>query len=162
MSQPAFERRQIDDFTEIEQEFSERVRQIVWCAAASIDPQNQRPRTRILHPIWEGATGWISTHRHSTKSKHLAQNPYLSLAYSADPHKPVYVDCKAEFMDDLAVKQRTWNLALNTPEPVGYDPALDFISYDNPTYGVLKLTPWRVEIYTLSVGTKIWKARQHE
>lgn len=159
MSQPAFYRQHVDDFAQIEEEFTVRVRQMVWCIAASIDPQDKRPRTRILHPIWQSATGWISTHRHSTKSKHLAYSPYLSLAYGADPLKPVYIDCKAEFVDDLAVKERTWNLALSTPEPVGYDPALDFISYDNPTYGVLRLTPWRIEIYTLGVGTKIWKMR---
>src|SRR5262249_50432069 len=149
MSQPAFERQHIHDLAELSEEFSARVNQIVWCIAASVDPLDQRPRTRVLHPIWEGATGWISTHRQSTKSKHLAACPYLSLAYCADARTPVYVDCKAEFMDDLPTKERTWNLALNTPEPVGYDPALDFISYDNPTYGVLKLTPWRIEVYTL-------------
>ena len=159
MSQPAFERQHVHDFAEIQQEFSARVRHAVWCIAASIDPGDQRPRTRVLHPIWEGATGWISTHRQSTKSKHLAACPYLSLAYCTDARMPVYVDCKAEFVDDLATKERTWNLALNTPEPMGYDPALDFVSYDNPTYGVLKLTPWRIEIYTLGIATKIWKAK---
>jgi general stress protein 26 len=126
--------------------------------AASIDPQN-RPRTRVLHPIWQGATGWISTHRQSTKSKHLAHSPYLSLAYAADPFKPVYVECTAEFMDDLETKSWLWNLALNTPEPIGYNPALDFISYDNPTYGVLKLTALRIEVYSLGIGTKIWQAK---
>lgn len=156
MSNAPFYRQKIQNFAEIEQEFLERVNKAVWCVAASIEPQG-RPRTRILHPIWQGATGWISTHRHSTKSKHLAYSPYLSLAYAADTMRPVYADCKAEFVDDLSVKKWLWELALNTPEPLGYNPALDFISYDNPTYGVLKLTPWRVEVYSLGVGTKIWK-----
>ena len=158
MSDQLFYRRQVKDFAEFEAEFSERVRQAVLCVAASIEPQG-RPRTRILHPIWQGTTGWVSTHRHSMKSQHLAHSPYLSLAYAADPLKPVYVDCKAEFMDDLTSKKSVWDLALGTPEPVGYDPALDYISYDNPTYGVLKLTPWRIEVYSLGIGTKIWKAR---
>ncbi len=157
MSNVPFYRRQIADFAEIEPEFLERVQKAVLCVAASIEPHN-RPRTRILHPIWQGATGWISTHRHSTKSKHLAHNSHLSLAYAADPLRPVYVDCMAEFVDDLVVKCWFWNLALNTPEPIGYDPALDFVAYDNPTYGVLKLIPWRIELYSLGVGTKIWKA----
>ena len=61
-------------------------------------------------------------------------------------------------MDDPAVKKWLWDLALSTPDPVGYNPALDFITYDNSTYGVLRLTPWRVEVYTLGVVTKIWKA----
>jgi general stress protein 26 len=159
MSNEPFYHKNVAEFAEIEQEFSGRGQKAVWCVAASIEPQG-RPRTRILHPIWQGSIGWISTHRHSTKAKHLAHSPYLSLAYAADPMKPVYVDCTAEFIDDLVVKKWLWDLALSTPEPVGYDPALDFISYDNPTHGVLKLTPWRIEVYTLSVGTKIWKAKQ--
>lgn len=152
----AFYRTKIQDFAEIEQEFRERVTKAVLCVAASIEPEN-RPRTRVLHPIWQGATGWVNTHRHSTKSKHLAHNPHLSLAYAADGLNPVYVDCTAEFIDDMNVKKWLWELTLNAPPPVGFDPALDFITYDNPTYGALKLTPWRIEVYSLGKGTKIWK-----
>ena len=82
---------------------------MVWCSAATIDSQ-QRPRSRILHPIWEGAVGWIGTNRNSYKAQHLAQNPYVSLAYITDLFKPVYVDCSAVWVDDLAEKQRIWEL----------------------------------------------------
>ena len=57
----------VENFAEIETEFIERVHSIVWCSVATIDSR-QRPRSRILHPIWEGATGWIGTHRNSHKS----------------------------------------------------------------------------------------------
>lgn len=154
---------EIHSFSEIADEFDRRVRAMVWCNMATIDGQS-RPRSRIVHPIWEGATGWIGTHRTSYKSRNLLNNPYVSLAYITDIHQPVYVDCRAEWIDDMDTKQRIWNLFKNTPEPVGYDPAIDFIAYDNPTFGVLKLTPWRIAIVTFPApsheeGQRIWRQR---
>ena len=71
--------RDIDTFAEIEPEFRERVDRMVWACVATIDTRN-RPSTRILHPIWEGRTGWIGTHRSSTKRLHLEHNPNVFLA----------------------------------------------------------------------------------
>ena len=82
-------------FTDIADEFLARVNKMVWCNVATIDTK-ERPRSRILHPIWQGDVGWITTRRGSPKEKHLAEHPYVSLAYIADVVKPVYVDCKAE------------------------------------------------------------------
>lgn len=152
---------EVQAFTEIAEEFNRRVRAMVWCNMATIDGQG-RPRSRVVHPIWEGATGWIGTHRGSYKSRNLLNNPYVSLAYITDIHKPVYADCRAEWVDDLAEKRRIWDLFRNTPEPVGYDPAIDFIATDNPTFVVLKLTPWRIAIVTFPApsheeGQRIWR-----
>src|SRR5947209_6972856 len=132
-------------FAEIETEFIQRVHSTVWCSAATIDSK-QRPRSRILHPIWEGSTGWIITHRDSHKAGHLVKNPYVSLAYIKDTMKPTYVDCLTEWVEDVAQKQRIWDLFKNTPQPLGYDPAQDFISPDHPRCGLLKLIPWRLEL----------------
>lgn len=150
----------VENFKEIETEFIKRVQDAVICNAASIDLQN-RPRSRVLHPIWEGTTGWVGTHRHSHKSKHLANNPSLSLAYIKDVMKPVYVDCKTEWIDDDETKQRIWDLFKNTPEPVGYDPAETFGKLDE-NFGVLKLTPWRIELVTFpspsyEEGVQVWR-----
>lgn len=153
----------VENFADIEAEFIKRVEAIVWCGATTIDSQ-QRPRSRILHPIWEGSTGWIGTHRNSHKSKHLAQNPYMSLSFIniKDVMNPVYVDCKAEWVDDRETKQRIWNLFKNTPEPVGYDPSTTFGSVDDENFGVLKLTPWRIELVSFpspsyEEGVKVWR-----
>ncbi len=135
----------VENFAEIEPEFSARVRAMVWCSAATVDA-HCRPRSRILHPIWVGAAGWIGTNRSSYKAKHLARNPFMSLAYVSQPSKPVYVDCTVEWIDDLAEKQRIWNLFKSTPEPVGYDPTSTFISPDHADFGLLKLTPWRIAL----------------
>jgi general stress protein 26 len=152
----------VSTFAEIENEFIARVNARVWCSVATVDTHN-RPRSRVLHPIWEGSTGWILTHRHSHKSKHLAQNPYVSLSYAQDVMKPVFVDCKAEWVDDLQEKQRIWNWFKSTPEPLGYDPAHDFITPDNATCGLLKLIPWRIDLVSFPApsfedGTRVWYA----
>jgi hypothetical protein len=152
---------QITNFSEIESEFIQRVHTMVWCSVATIDSQ-QRPRSRILHPIWEGATGWILTHPTSHKARHLAHSPYVSLAYITDVMKPVYADCTAAWIDDLDQKKRVWELFKTAPEPLGYDPAHDFITPDHEKCGLLKLTPWRIDLVSFPApsfeeGTKVWR-----
>src|SRR6476620_7354711 len=115
---------EVTHFSELEAEFTQRVCTMVWCNVATIDSK-QRPRSRILHPIWEGSTGWIATHRNSYKSSHLAHNPYVSLAYITELFKPVYVDCTAEWIEDLDQKYRIWERFKNAPPPLGFDPAPD-------------------------------------
>lgn len=137
---------EVSSFAEIEAEFTERVQRMVWCNVATID-RLDRPRSRILHPLWEGAIGWITTRRNFHKAKHLAHNPYVSLAYIADLAKPVYVDCKTTWVDDLAQKQRIWHLCKDTPPPIGFDPTPIYESYDHPNFAILQLIPWRIEIY---------------
>ena len=146
---------ELQSFSEIEEEFIKRVHHIVWCNIATIDTQN-RPRSRILHPLWEGPIGWIATRRHSHKTKHLTHNPYVSLAYVADVAKPVYVDCKAGWIDDLQQKERIWNKFKEAPPPLGYDPAPIFERPDHPNFGLLKLTPWRIELINFPGEPSIW------
>ncbi len=147
-------------FAEIEDEFMARIRRIAWCTAATVDRRG-RPRTRILHPIWEGSTGYIATGRQSHKSKHLAANPYISLSYWDPKHEQVYVDCLAGWEDDASEKRRIWELYKSTPPPLGYDPAL--IWKDGPDgadFGLLKLTPWRIELSSLVPGgaRSVWRS----
>lgn len=42
-----------------------------------------------------------------------------------------------------------WNMFLNGPEPVGYDPAL-IIGWESPTsdsYAAIRLDPWRLRVF---------------
>ena len=154
----------VTSFAEIEEDFMARVRRIAWCTVATVDAKG-RPRTRILHPIWEGTTGWIATGRHSHKEKHLAKNPYVSLSYWDPQHQQIYADCKAEWCDDAAEKRRVWDLYKNTPPPLGYDPQMIWqAGVEDPTYGLLKLAPWRIELSALGdmitgAAPRIWRAR---
>jgi len=151
----------VENFAEIETEFISRVHTMVWCVVATVDTKG-RPRSRVLHPIWEGSIGWITTHRSSHKARHLAHNPHVSLAYATDIHKPVYADCTAEWVDDLVEKRRIWDLYKNTPEPLGYDPAIEYVSPEDADFGLLKLTPWRIDLVSFPApsfaeGTRVWR-----
>ena len=153
---------EVEKFAEIEKEFIDRVHTMVWCNVATVDRQ-QRPTSRILHPLWERATGWVLTHRDSHKSRHLEQNPFVSLAYiTGDIQRPVYVDCKTEWVDEQVVKERIWNLAKSTQPPLGFDPTPDFGSSENEKFGVLRLAPWRIVLVTFpadsyEAGHRVWR-----
>lgn len=139
----------VSSFSEIETEFITRAHTAVWCSAATLDNKN-RLRSGVLHPIWEGPTGWVATGRYSLKAMHLEHNPHMSLAYLADPVKPVYADCTTEWQDDMATKQRIWDLFRSDHAPLGCDPKLFFGSVDSHGFGVLKLRPWRIEMLDIS------------
>jgi hypothetical protein len=147
------------NFDEIAAEFHERANRIVYCSVATVDGQG-RPRSRILHPIWEGNVGWITTNPASFKSRHLARNPYVSLTY-VDFVKPAYADCHAAWVTDPAEKQHVWDLCLRTPPPVGFDPGniynpVDGSTTDRIEFGVLKLTPYRITLYQWPEPLRMW------
>lgn len=145
---------EIAEFAQIEEKFRSIVDKIVWCNVCTVDRQG-RPRSRMLHPIWEGSTGWIATGRNTLKTKHLAANPFVSLTYWDPDHEQTMVECKAEWQDDPDAKTRVWELFKNTPPPMGYDLAMFWP--DGPTspeFGLLKLTPWRLEIWSLAALAK--------
>lgn len=149
-----------DAFSEIETNFIGRVHSLVLCNCATVDTRG-RPRSRILHPIWEGATGWVTTQKNTLKLKHLERNPFVSLAYIGEPFKPVYVECQAGWVEELSERQRIWTLLRNTPGPLGFDPTETWGDVADPINGLLRLTPWRIELndYTTDPPqTHIWKA----
>jgi general stress protein 26 len=152
-------------FEEIEPEFHERVRKVVWCTVATVDTKGN-PRSRVLHPMWEGRTGWIMTPRNSLKARHLATNPRVSLTYwESMAAVVVQVEAIAAWADEPSERQRIWDLFKNTPPPPGYDPG-EFWK-DGPhggTFGVLKLTPLRIElsgVAAVAAGkpySRVWRA----
>jgi general stress protein 26 len=143
----------VASFAEIEAKFNAITQRVVWCTVTTIDRQN-RPRARILHPVWEGTTGWIATGRQSHKAKHIAHNPFVSLSYWDQQHEQVMAECQAEWIDDQAAKNRLWDLLKTTPEPVGYDPSLFWKNPEDPSFGALRLTPWRLEVWSLEAMSK--------
>ena len=137
-------------FEAIESEFLRRVGRTVWCSVATVDARD-RVRTRILHPLWEGSTGWILTARQSAKAKDLAHNQTVSCAYWDQDQEQVHADCRASWEENLAEKRRLWELFKSTPPPVGYDPGLFFPGGpEDAAFGVLKLVPWRIELWSLN------------
>jgi general stress protein 26 len=147
---------EVQTFAEIRPEFMARVSQAVYCTMATVDRLN-RPRSRIMHPVWDGPTGWVISWPESHKARQLAHNPYVSLAYIHDKENPVYADCRAEWIDNLAEKQRIWELHQTLPAQLGFDPQPHYGSIHNPYYGLLKLTPWRIELAHLGGEPVIWR-----
>ena len=140
---------EVTSFEDIRADFDARVQKIVWCTVTTNDSKN-RPRTRVLHPIWEGSTGYVISGRESYKAKHLAKNPYVSVSYWSPESGLVVADCKATWEESLEEKRRVWALFKNTPMPYGYDPEMLGSKADDPASGLLVLTPWRVELHSLA------------
>lgn len=154
----------VQSFDEIRDAFNARVSRIVWATVTTVDAK-QRPRARILHPIWEGSTGWIATGRHTFKAKHIEANPYVSVSYWDPQHEQVFAECRAAWDDRVETRQHLWDLYKNTPPPLGYDPAQFFPNGpEDREFGALRLDPWRIELYSLQdliagKSPTVWRPR---
>ncbi|MBK5222572.1 MAG: pyridoxamine 5'-phosphate oxidase family protein [Acidimicrobiia bacterium] len=138
--------------------FVEMAHRIVWCTAATTDPRG-RPRTRVLHPIWEWdgeqLTGWIATSPLSPKVHDLAAMPRVSLTYWDSTHDTCTADCVAEWQTSEEALVEGWRRFAEAPEPVGYDPSI-IPPWTDPTalaFGILRLVPDRLRVMPGSVMT---------
>jgi len=52
----------------------------------------------------------VTSEGKAAKVKQLAADPFISLAFIADPFKPLYVECRAVWENDLASRQHSWDL----------------------------------------------------
>jgi general stress protein 26 len=132
-------------FAEIELEFIERAHCMVWCDMATVGPDG-RPRTRIVHPVWEGDTAWITSLRVGPKAADIDRSPFVSLAYVSDPVKPAYAECVASWVADRDERIEIWKRIAAIPEPLGYNTETMFGSYDVPNLTMLRLRPWKIRL----------------
>ncbi len=146
----------MNDLNQVAPAFLEMAHRIVWCSAATVDA-NGRPRSRILHPIWQwdgsSLVGWVATSPTPLKRAHLSYSPYMSLNYWASSHDTCVAECRATWAFDEQTRRMVWNLFSHTPEPVGYDPAI-IPGWENPTsetFVALRLEPWRLRVFPGSV-----------
>ena len=139
----------VDSFAAIEHELVDRVHRMVWCTLATVDGRG-RPRSRVVHTIWDGQVAWITTRAGTPKVADLARSSHASLAYTADLLHPVYADCLARWEDDPAIKRHVWDLFLAAPPPLGFDPSTMFAGVDDPGYGVVRFTPYRIALEDVS------------
>lgn len=137
---------------EVAPAFVEMAHKIVWASVATVDKKS-RPRSRILHPIWQWdgseLVGWIATGPTPIKRAHLENSPYVSLNYWTPDHDTCIAECRASWAFDDETRTRIWELFKSTPEPVGYDPAMIPV-WDEPTsdsFAALRLEPWRLRVF---------------
>src|SRR2546430_932458 len=115
----------MNTLTDVAPAFVAMAHRVVWCSAASVDARG-RPRSRILHPIWQwdghALLGWIGTSPTPLKRAHLAAHPYLSLSYWSPNHDHAVAECRASLTFDDDTRTMVWGLFAHGPAPVGYDP----------------------------------------
>jgi hypothetical protein len=130
----------LDDFVEI-------AHRVIWCSIATVDARG-RPRSRVLHPLWERAddasvTGWVTTRTTPLKVAHLAATPFVSCSYWSAEHDTAVAECHAAWETELDETRRVWELFRSASAPLGHDPWA--IWPDGPTSadaGLLRLRPW--------------------
>jgi hypothetical protein len=131
--------------------FVEMAHRIVWASVATVDARG-RPRSRVLHPIWEWdgerLVGWVGTGPTAIKLADLSASPYASVNYWAPTHDTCSAECGARLILDDDVRTRVWNLFKDAPAPVGYDPAIIPV-WNEPTddtFAALRLDPYRLRV----------------
>jgi hypothetical protein len=147
----------MSDLAAVAPAFVDMAHATVWATVATVD-RRARPRTRILHPIWEwdgsALVGWIATSPTPIKRAHIERSPFVSISYWAPSHDTCTADCRVEWNLDDATRTRIWDLFKNAPQPVGYDPAIVPDWKDGPLsagFAVLRLAPWHLRVFPGSV-----------
>jgi hypothetical protein len=134
---------------------------LVYCSVSTVDRAG-RPRSRVMHPIWEWdgerLTGWLAT-TPSPKLGHLAEHPFVSCAYVDSWAVAVVADSRIEQVTDDAGRARVWELLAAAPPPVGFDPgAIGVPGWDGPTapgFVVARMDPWRVQVRRVQPGVGV-------
>jgi hypothetical protein len=141
----------MSDFAQTATAFVEMAHRIVWSSASTVDAHG-RPRSRILHPIWQWdgvrLIGWIGTTPTATKRAHLNASPHMSLNYWSPSHDTCLAECRTTWALDNETRTMVWALFLNTPEPLGYNPRI-IPAWESPTcdaFAVIRLDPWRLRV----------------
>ena len=140
------------DLKTIAPAFVEMAHRIVWASAGSVDKRG-RPRTRVLHPLWQwdgtSLRGWIATGPTPMKRAQLEASPYLALNYWAPSQDTCLAECRVSWAFDDATRKEVWDRFKHAPAPVGYDPAIIPPWSGGPTspaFAVLQLEPWRLRV----------------
>jgi general stress protein 26 len=154
-------------FAAFEEEFLRFTSEIIWTTVTTVDGKG-RPRSRILHPIWQVIdglpVGWIVTGKTPVKAGHLAHNPHVACSYWSPAQNTVTIDCVASWVEGAASKRHVWDLFMSTPPPLGYDlTAFGSAGVDDPRFTPLRLDPWRIQILRFegwggNLTPRLWQA----
>ncbi|MEU2177206.1 pyridoxamine 5'-phosphate oxidase family protein [Nocardia sp. NPDC019219] len=157
----------VHEFAEPESEFNSYVGAINYATMVTVDAEN-RPRTRILIPVWENVdgrpVGWLATYRTPVKAAHLARNPHTSFSYWSPGNNSVPVEAVAVWDNSLSTKQHVWELYRRTsPRGAGYHLGNFWKSPADPSLRVLNLDPWRIQVIRgRDLRSRIWQSAAEE
>ncbi|TMR13443.1 pyridoxamine 5'-phosphate oxidase family protein [Nonomuraea turkmeniaca] len=140
----------VKSFAELEDEFDAFVGTTVYATMVTVDARN-RPRARVLIPVWERVDGrplgWLATYRTPVKAAHIAGNPHTTFSYWRPGNNSVAIDAVAAWVEDLEVKRHVWDLYRKTsPRGAGYDLGNFWRSPADPELHVLRLEPYRIQV----------------
>ena len=143
------------DLGEISAELDRRLRRTIWCAFTTVDARN-RPRTRLVHPVWNGATGWLTTRTGTPKLDDIRANTAVSCFWWDPNHEQVTIDAHATVALSQAERQRGWDECAAPPEPYGFDPATIFPDGpSDPGLTIVRLDATRIELW--GVPKQVWR-----
>ena len=154
------------ELTSLAPDFVARAHSLVYAAVATVDAAG-RPRSRVVHPVWEwdgtALVGWVAT-TPSPKLRHLDAAPWASCTYLDGPWVAAVAECHAAVVPDDATRTRVWDLFARTEPPAGFDPgAIGVPGWEAPTapgFVVLRLAPWRLQVRTVGaagVELRTWR-----
>lgn len=154
----------VESFAEVQAGFFACVQDVVYATMTTVDKYN-RPRGRVLLPIWEvrdgRPIGWIAANRTPVKVAHLANNPHTTLSYWNHRQNAVFADCTAGWVEDRDTLREVWDLyRTGSPPGVGYNPAGFWRGGPtDPAFNVIRLDPWRVQVVRgTDLSSRIWQA----
>ena len=139
------------ELKEVGAAFVQTAHSIVWCSAATVDRKG-RPRSRILHPLWEwdgtSLVGWVAANNTALMRAHLNHSPYMSCTYWTDTQNTCTAECNAELRIDDETRIDVWEKFKRAAPPLGYDP--EIVTNWAPTaetFCAIRLDPWRLRVY---------------
>ncbi|MGY0021275.1 pyridoxamine 5'-phosphate oxidase family protein [Streptomyces sp. YJ-C3] len=155
---------EVAPFADLQDTFFRYIRDIKYATMITVDREN-RPRARVLLPVWEVVdgrpVGWLATYKTPVKTAHLAHSPHTTYAYWSPRQNTVHVDALSTWGDDEAARRHAWDLYLKGGPPgVGCDP----VHYwrddpQDPEYHVIHIEPRRIQLVRGSdLGSTVWRA----
>lgn len=137
------------------------VRDVQWSFLATA--QEDQPRVRVVHAVWEGFVCYVATDPTSPKAKQIADNPRTEMIYWAPAPKfqHVTVTGVGSFVPDDTECKRVYDLFATAPE--GYDPKMLWPNGPDATFAVLRIDSLRIEItgmleQLVGIKRRLWKA----
>ncbi|MER5885471.1 pyridoxamine 5'-phosphate oxidase family protein [Streptomyces sp. NPDC001941] len=155
--------RRTKEFADVQDAFLTYVSDIKYATMVTVD-RRDRPRARVLFPVWEVVdgrpVGWLAAYKTPVKAAHLANNPHTTFAYWSPRQNAAFVDAVSSWAEDDASRRHAWRLyEEGSPPGLGYDPARYWPGgVDDPGYHVIRIEPWRVQVVRGSdLGSVIWQ-----